>query len=85
MKNTLLSRVKKLEIQTFAGRGLIIRLGNLRCLPESLIGPRHIVIVTRVRRPNGGEWCEAEERPGQAPPGHDLTPTIFMSEDDANL
>lgn len=86
MRAKLLSRLKKLEARREAEVGLIVRLGRLRPLPSEFTGSRHVVIVKReLTGPDGAEWCEAEERPGPAPSGHDRTLTIFISEDDLNL
>jgi hypothetical protein len=68
MRATLRSRLEKLEARVESKKPQLFRSGYLKTLPSDYIGERHVVIVKR--EPTGAagtfEWCEFEERPGQA-------------------
>jgi hypothetical protein len=85
MKDTLLSRIKRLEASA-ASPQLAYRIGVLKPLPAGFLGDRHIVIVKQGPIEHSTQWCEFEERPGPAPHGAaDGIPRIYLSETENNI
>ena len=81
MKQSLLSRLERLEARTLASTPPVFRYGWLTPLPEGYAGERHVVIVVRTPTDSPNiEWCEFEERPGPAPPGlDDDSLTVYLT------
>ncbi|MCU1236700.1 MAG: hypothetical protein JWP63_4667 [Candidatus Solibacter sp.] len=68
MRQTLVSRLERLESMPGAGRPQFFRYGWLRPLPADYGGERHVAIVSREPTLNPlVEWCVFEERPGKSP------------------
>jgi len=85
MRTTIRSRLERLEALVAPKKPLLFRSGYLKTLPTDYVGERHVVIVKR--EPTGAsgtfEWCEFQERPGQAPPGsEDPSFTVYLTECD---
>ena len=81
MRAALRSRLERLEVRVEPKKPQLFRSGYLKTLPADYVGERHVAIVKR--EPTGAsgtfEWCEFEERPGQAPPGsEDPSLTVYL-------
>jgi hypothetical protein len=86
MRATLRSRLERLEARAVSKKPQLFRSGYLKTLPTDYAGERHVVVVKREPTEASGtfEWCEFEERPGQAPPGsEDPCFTVYLNENDA--
>jgi len=70
MTTNLLTRIARLEARPQTAVTPLLRYGWIDRLPSDYTGERHIAMVKRepARAPNI-EWCEFEERRGQAPAG----------------
>jgi hypothetical protein len=68
LRSTLLARLERLESRMEAQRPVILRLGDLRRLPEDYTGERHVVITKHLTTDERGqEWVEFAEVPGPKP------------------
>jgi hypothetical protein len=65
----LLARLERLEHRAIPrpSQCFKLRLGDLRRLPESYVGARHVVIVKHLAPQGDQEWVEYEEVPGPNP------------------
>ena len=82
MRAALRSRLERLEVKVEPRKPHFFRSGYLKTLPTDYVGESHVVIVKR--EPTGAsgtfEWCEFQERPGQAPPGsEDPCFTVYLT------
>jgi hypothetical protein len=70
MTTNLLTQIAHLEARPQTARTPLLRYGWIDRLSSDYTGERHIAIVKRepTRAPNI-EWCQFEERRGQAPAG----------------
>ena len=86
MRASLRSRLERLEVVVEPKKPQLFRSGYLKTLPTDYVGERHVVIVKRepTGAPGTFEWCEFEERPGQASPGsEDPCFSVYLTENDA--
>lgn len=72
IKQSLIARLKKLQARSSPLRVPPIQYTNLTKLPDTYVGEKHVVLVSRTTRSDGTGWYELEERPGAAlGPGED--------------
>src|SRR3982750_3305971 len=66
-RDTLLSRLERLEVRTVGLQRVKVRFGKLRRSPEDYKGERHVIMTKELPNRNGQEWVEFEEVPGPDP------------------